>query len=84
VKATAGIAAVLAVCEAAQLAASARGVLAGVAVIAMAFIACWIAVQARQLRHPAPVPRPSRGRDPLVSAGNTSADSDHPELLPVL
>jgi hypothetical protein len=84
VKAAAGLASFILVAEAANLAAQARGVLAGVAVVAMAFLACWIVTQARQLRHPVPVPRPSRGRDPLVSAGNTSADSDHPELLPVL
>jgi threonine/homoserine/homoserine lactone efflux protein len=82
VKAAAGIAVFLAVAGSADLAARARGVLAGVAVIAMAFLACWIAVQFRQLRHPAPARRRSRGRDrELVTAPAALAESQQPAQI---
>jgi hypothetical protein len=82
VKATAGIAVFLAVAEAANLAAHARGVLAGVAVVAMAFLACWIVTQLRQLRHPAPARRRPRGRDPEpVTAPAALAESQEPARI---
>jgi multisubunit Na+/H+ antiporter MnhB subunit len=80
-KAAAGIA-VLAVLGAAHLADAARGALAGYGVIAMAFVACWIAHQLQELRHPAPVRRRSRGRDrELVAEPASLAESHEPAPL---
>jgi hypothetical protein len=80
VKAAGGIAVVLAVAEGADLAGEARGTLAGVAVIAMAFLGCWIVVQVRQLLRP--VPR--RPREPVMPSGITPAESARTDMLPVL
>lgn len=80
VKAAGSIGLVLALAEAAHLAAGARGTLAGVAVIAMAFLACWIVHQFRQMLHP--VTR--RPREPLMPSGITPAESAHQDMLPVL
>lgn len=80
VKAAGSIAAVLAVAEGAHLAGEARGELAGIAVIAMAFFACWIVHQFRQMLHP--VTR--RPREPLMPSGITPAESAHQDMLPVL
>ena len=82
VKAAAGIAAVLALLGVAHLADEARGALAGYAMIAMAFVACWIAHQLQELRHPAPARRRSRGRDrDLVAEPATLTESREPARL---
>ena len=67
VKAASGIAAVLAVCEAARLASQTLGPMAGAAVIVAVFAACWIVSRIRPLLHPAPRPRPAPGRDPEMA-----------------
>lgn len=77
-----GIAAVLAVGGAANLAARHFGVLAGVALIGAVFAACWFAHRVRPLLHP----QPQRPREPQLpaQAGNTPAESHAPGMLPVL
>ena len=80
VKAAGSIAVVLAVAEAANLAARSRGEMAGAAVVAMAFLACWIIHQLRQILRP--VPR--RSREPQLPAGVTPvalADGQEPARL---
>jgi hypothetical protein len=67
-----GIAAVLAACGAADLAARRYGTLAGAALIAAVFAACWIVFRVRPLLHaarPAPVrlPEPAGDLEPASS-----------------
>jgi hypothetical protein len=64
VYAVGGIAVVAVVCEAANLAAMARGAMAGAAVIVAVFAACWIIHIARPLLHPA---RPARTCEPELA-----------------
>jgi hypothetical protein len=78
-RAAGGVVAFVALCEAAHVAAEARGVPAGVAVVIMAFLACWIVHQFRELRHPAPARRPARGRDP-VTAGPAALAEEQAQL----
>lgn len=78
-RATGTATAFIGLCEAAHVAAEARGVLAGVAVVGMAFLACWIVHQFRELRHPAPARRPARGRDP-VTAGPAALAEEQAQL----
>jgi|SRR5450755_652903 hypothetical protein len=81
-RATGTAAAFIGLCEAAHVAAEARGVPAGAAVIVMAFLACWIVHQLRELRHPAPARRRSRGRDRELAAGPAAlAESQEPARL---
>ena len=63
-----GIAAVLAVCEAANLAARHLGTLAGAAVVTFVFAACWAVTRIRPLLHPVPLARRSGTRDAEVTA----------------
>jgi hypothetical protein len=80
VKAAGSIAVVLALAGGADLAGEARGTLAGAAVIAMAFLGCWIVVQVRQLLRP--VPR--RPREPVMPSAVTPvalADGQEPTRL---
>ena len=63
-----GIAAVAVVCEAAQLASRALGVIAGVAVITAVFAARWIIWRVRPLLHPVPLARRSGTREAEVTA----------------
>lgn len=82
VKTAAGIAAVLALLGAAELAVRARGDLAGYAVIGMAFLACWTVHQLRQFLHQAPARRRSRGRDPEpVASPAVLAKSQEPTRI---
>lgn len=80
-RAAAGIATTAGICEAANLASQEYGIPAGAAVIAVVFAACWIIRNVRPLLHPA---QPVRKCDPLVPAGNASADSGLHDMLPVL
>ena len=69
-RAAGGVAAFVAVCEAAHViyvlaGGGERGTVAGVALVGAVFTACWLAFSVvPQLRHPAPAARPARGRDP--------------------
>jgi hypothetical protein len=76
-----GLAAVAVVCAAAILAAGALGAMAGYALIAGVFAACWIIFCVRPLLRPAPRPRASA---PVMPSGNTSPEPARPDLLPVL
>src|SRR5450755_3882054 len=80
-RATGTATAFIGLCEAAHVAAEARGVLAGVAVVGMAFVACWLVRQFRELRHPAPARRSSRGRDPGLPAPLALAENQEPAQL---
>ncbi len=50
---------------------------AGVAVIAVAFAACWL-IGRRQARHPAPARRVAPGRDPQATAPLALTESNDP------
>ena len=63
-----GIGALIAVCEAADLAARHRGAIAGAAVITFVFAACWIIRRVRPLLHPVPLARRSGTRETEVAA----------------
>ena len=63
-----GIAAVLAVCEAANRAGRHLGVTAGAALIVAVFAACWIIWRVRPLLHPVPLARRSGTREAEVTA----------------
>ena len=63
-----GIAAVLAVCEAANLAARRFGTMAGVVVIVAVFAACWLVHRVRPMLHPVPLARRSGTREAEVTA----------------
>jgi hypothetical protein len=80
VKAAGSIGMVLAVAEGAHLAGEARGTLAGVAVIAMAFLGCWIVVQLRQLLRPVPR-RPREPQMPSAATPAALADGQEPARL---
>ncbi len=62
-----GIAAVLAVGEAANLAARHLGVTAGAALIMAVFVACWIIWRVRPSLHPVPLARRSGTRETQVT-----------------
>lgn len=80
--AAAGITAVLAVGEAANLAARHFGVTAGAAVILAVFAACWLVHRLRPMLHPVSQ-RPQEPRLP-AQAGNAPAESRVPDMLTVL
>ena len=63
-----GIAAVLVVCEAANLAGRHLGVIAGAAVIVAVFAACWLVHRVRPMLHPVPLARRSGTREAEVTA----------------
>ncbi|MGO8729841.1 MAG: hypothetical protein ACLQK8_24690 [Streptosporangiaceae bacterium] len=63
-----GIAAVIAVAEAARLASRAFGITAGAAVIGAVFAACWIIWRVRPMLHPVPLARRSGTREAEVTA----------------
>lgn len=77
VYAAGGIAAVAVVCEAAHLASRARGAMAGYALIAAVFAACWIIRSFRSLLHP--VQR--RPREPQMASPVTLAESQQPTRI---
>ncbi len=53
---------------------------AGVAVIAVAFAACWL-IGRRQARHPAPARRVAPGRDPQATAPLALTESNEPARI---
>ncbi len=53
---------------------------AGVAVIAVAFAACWL-IGRRQARHPAPARRVAPGRDPQATAQVMLTESHEPARI---
>ncbi len=53
---------------------------AGVAVIAVAFAACWL-IGRRQARHPAPARRVAPGRDPQATAPLVLTESHEPARI---
>ena len=63
-----GIAAVVVVGEAANLASRTFGPLAGAAVIVVVFAACWLVHRARPMLHPVPLARRSGIREAEVTA----------------
>ena len=77
-----GIAAVVVVGEAANLASRTFGPLAGAAVIVVVFAACWLVRVARPMLHPVS----QRPREPQfpAQAGNAPAESRVPDMLTVL
>lgn len=75
--AVAAIAAALALCGAADLAARHYGVTAGAALIAGVFAACWIAARARPLLHPVS----QRPREPQVTLPATLTEGQDPARI---
>ena len=63
-----GIAAVFAMCGAADLAARRYGPIAGAALICAVFAACWFVHRVRPMLHPVPLARRSGVREPEVTA----------------
>ena len=84
-QAAGGIAAFIGLAEAAHVVsvlAGRSGLVAGVALVAAVFTACWLVHRVRPLLHP--VSQPPREPQFPAQAGNATAEPARPDLLPVL